>query len=111
VTASTGSAGWSVPRRQCVLCGDTGYHVAHGLIRRRGGDPFGSGPRCDDPAACWQRVMDQGEEWPAADGQPIRPPAQPSELPASSQLLPDREIGPTSAVEELDFGTAPEGTT
>ncbi len=118
------STGWASPtppppiERTCVLCGETSPHVRHALIRWLSGAPFGSGPRCPDAGACWQRVMAQGDEWllddgrPARDGSGVEQPATLSDKATSGSrgLLPGK-VRPEPAeepAEELDFGEAPE---
>ena len=96
-------AGWAVPSPvlpTCVLCGHQGPDVRHGLIRWRDGDPFGSGPRCQDHGGCHDRVMAQGEEWPVADGRPRG--GVPRGTVAPSAPMPE-----PSTIGELDFGVAP----
>lgn len=100
---SPDAAGWAPSRAvpaQCVLCGGISPDVRHALIRFRDGDPYGSGPRCHDAAACWDRVMAQGEEWLVDDGR-----ARGGQRPAPPEPpVPDG----SSIVEELDFGSAPQ---
>lgn len=109
------TTGWATATvlTTCVLCGDTGPDVRHGLIHWRDGAPYGFGPRCRDHGACWDRCLAQGEEWPVADGRPRgvarhvkadRPVASPR-----GAEEPPSEAGVSQApVEELDFGTGPE---
>ena len=96
--------GWSVEpldpatlETTCLLCGQHDRDVAFMLIEWHEGDPFGSGPRCRDHDACWQRVTDRGEEWLCSDGRPLQAPAR-----------QESGSGQAPAEEQLDFGSAPE---
>ena len=54
----------------CYLCGHSGHDVRVALARFRqpvDGELFGSMPRCQDAAACRQRVEQSGEAWELAD--------------------------------------------
>ena len=116
VSQATGAPGWalqSAPLQTCILCGHEGPDVRHGLIRWRDGDPFGSGPRCKDRDACWQRVMDQDEDWPVDDGRRRGRVVEPVVKVGADRadfipgIIPEPE---PAQVPELDFGAPPEAS-
>jgi hypothetical protein len=102
--------GWSIkPVAQqtrlpqtCILCGELGPEVRHELIRwRTGPSRYGSGPRCADRDACWERAMAIGEDWLVADDRPMRRDTiEREDIPRAMTAEPVEEL--------LDFGQAPE---
>ena len=104
---SAQATGWgqSPPAPQlfvCVLCGQQGPEVRHGLLRFRDGEPYGWGPRCRDTDACHARVLALGDEWLLDDGRPRGSSNPRADHPG---IMPAAE---TDHAGELDFGQAPE---
>lgn len=68
-------------RQACLLCGSDTAAVSIRIVEWSDpidGRRFEALPRCRDRDTCWSRVtVDLGEDWPIADGRPIRAPAQP----------------------------------
>jgi hypothetical protein len=106
----SGTPGWSLPpqpsepaAKTCILCGEQSPEVRHELIRwRTGPSRYGSGPRCRDRDACWERAMAIGEDWLVADDRPMRRVADGGANHSETMTTEPAEA------EELDFGTAPE---
>lgn len=95
------------PQLACLLCGaDTG-EITVRLVEWRepiGGRLYESIPRCVRIDDCWARVTAVVEEdWPVADGRPVRAPAPtPEPATVAAEVLPDPDwlTQPTQHQEE-----------
>lgn len=83
------------PQHSCLLCGADSGEITVSLVEWR--EPIGTRrwqdvPRCRDVDACWSRVTGVlAEEWPVADGRPVRVPAR------TPQPVPEPEPPPPDA--------------